>query len=242
MHFVSICSPNYLHDAHMRLALRVGADAICEKPLVINPWNLDALQEIERETGRRVNTVLQLRLHPDLVALKQRLDAARARMHDVDPDLHHRARPLVRRVLEGTRGPLRWGRHEHRHPLLRLAALALRWSERMTVIRRDGGKAEGILELQRAQRSLVPFDRHQRSAVRAGRRGKDDVSFNPGGRRGGRVQRRLRRSAHEGYEHVLAGTASASRRRARRSSWSIAASEPRRRHGSRYASRRSPAR
>jgi UDP-N-acetyl-2-amino-2-deoxyglucuronate dehydrogenase len=80
---VSICSPNYLHDAHIRLALRVGADAICEKPLVINPWNLDALQEIERETSKRVFTVLQLRLHPDLVALKARLEASRATMHDV---------------------------------------------------------------------------------------------------------------------------------------------------------------
>ena len=80
--FVSICSPNYLHDAHIRLALRVGADAICEKPLVINPWNLDALEELERETGRRVNTVLQLRLHPSLIALKQKLAAKSAR-HDV---------------------------------------------------------------------------------------------------------------------------------------------------------------
>src|SRR5438445_7568097 len=71
--YVSICSPNYLHDAHIRLALRVGADAVCEKPLVINPWNLDALQELEQETGRRVHTVLQLRLHPALVALKARL-------------------------------------------------------------------------------------------------------------------------------------------------------------------------
>jgi UDP-N-acetyl-2-amino-2-deoxyglucuronate dehydrogenase len=81
--FVSVCSPNYLHDAHIRLALRVGADAICEKPLVINPWNLDGLQEIEHETGKRVFTVLQLRLHPDLVALKARLDASPATMHDV---------------------------------------------------------------------------------------------------------------------------------------------------------------
>jgi UDP-N-acetyl-2-amino-2-deoxyglucuronate dehydrogenase len=81
--FVSVCSPNYLHDAHIRLALRVGADAICEKPLVINPWNLDGLQEIEHETGKRVFTVLQLRLHPDLVALKARLDASSATMHDV---------------------------------------------------------------------------------------------------------------------------------------------------------------
>jgi UDP-N-acetyl-2-amino-2-deoxyglucuronate dehydrogenase len=81
--FVSVCSPNYLHDAHIRLALRVGANAICEKPLVINPWNLDGLQEIEHETGKRVFTVLQLRLHPDLVALKARLDSNPSKMHDV---------------------------------------------------------------------------------------------------------------------------------------------------------------
>lgn len=74
--YVSICSPNYLHDAHIRQALRVGADVICEKPLVINPWNLDALEELALESGRRVNTVLQLRLHPSLVALKQRLQEA----------------------------------------------------------------------------------------------------------------------------------------------------------------------
>ena len=76
VHYLSICSPNYLHDAHIRMALRSGADAICEKPLVINPWNLDALQKIEEDTGQRVFTVLQLRLHPELVALKARLDAA----------------------------------------------------------------------------------------------------------------------------------------------------------------------
>ena len=75
VHYVSVCSPNYLHDAHIRLALRVGADAICEKPLVINPWNLDALEELQGETRRRVYTVLQLRLHPVLVALKAQLAA-----------------------------------------------------------------------------------------------------------------------------------------------------------------------
>jgi UDP-N-acetyl-2-amino-2-deoxyglucuronate dehydrogenase len=81
---VSICSPNYLHDAHIRLALRAGAHAICEKPIVINPWNLDALQELELETGRRVNTVLQLRLHPQLIALRERLMAeAVPEQHDV---------------------------------------------------------------------------------------------------------------------------------------------------------------
>jgi UDP-N-acetyl-2-amino-2-deoxyglucuronate dehydrogenase len=73
LHYVSICSPNYLHDAHIRLALRVGADAVCEKPLVINPWNLDALQQLEGETGRQVHTILQLRVHPSLVALRERL-------------------------------------------------------------------------------------------------------------------------------------------------------------------------
>ena len=75
--YVSICSPNYLHDSHMRFALRSGADAICEKPLVLNPWNLDALLEIERETGHRVNTILQLRLHPAIVALRQKIQAER---------------------------------------------------------------------------------------------------------------------------------------------------------------------
>jgi len=68
--FVSICSPNYLHDSHIRFALRVGADAICEKPLVLNPWNIDALLDFERDTGKRVFTVLQLRLHPTISALK----------------------------------------------------------------------------------------------------------------------------------------------------------------------------
>lgn len=73
VHYLSICAPNYLHDAHCRAALRVGAHAICEKPLVINPWNLDPLQELEQETGRRIYTVLQLRVHPRLVELRERL-------------------------------------------------------------------------------------------------------------------------------------------------------------------------
>jgi len=83
VHYISVCSPNYLHDAHVRLALRVGADAICEKPLVINPRNLDALEDLERETGRRVFSVLQLRLHPALIALKSDI-AARGGHHLVD--------------------------------------------------------------------------------------------------------------------------------------------------------------
>src|SRR6266508_4468555 len=75
--FVSICSPNHLHDAHVRMALRNEADAICEKPLVISPWNLDALAALEIETSRRVFTVLQLRVHPSLVALRENLLGAR---------------------------------------------------------------------------------------------------------------------------------------------------------------------
>lgn len=73
--YVSICSPNYLHDAHIRYALRYGAEVICEKPLVLNPWNLDALREMERETGRKVWTILQLRHHPEVIALKKKVEA-----------------------------------------------------------------------------------------------------------------------------------------------------------------------
>ncbi len=75
VHYLSICSPNYLHDAHVRLALRVGAHAVCEKPLVISPWNLDQLASLETEYDRRIYTVLQLRLLPQLQALKKELDA-----------------------------------------------------------------------------------------------------------------------------------------------------------------------
>jgi UDP-N-acetyl-2-amino-2-deoxyglucuronate dehydrogenase len=82
--YISVCSPNYLHDAHCRLAMRVGADVICEKPLVINPWNLDSLAEIEAETGRKVNNVLQLRLHPALLKLRETLQADKSgRQYDV---------------------------------------------------------------------------------------------------------------------------------------------------------------
>ena len=84
VHYVSICSPNYLHDAHCRFALRVGADAICEKPLVLNPWNIDALAELEQESGRKINTILQLRVHPALIALREKLRQEKPRdKHEV---------------------------------------------------------------------------------------------------------------------------------------------------------------
>jgi UDP-N-acetyl-2-amino-2-deoxyglucuronate dehydrogenase len=73
IHYTSICSPNYLHDAHVRFSLRIGADAICEKPLVLNPWNLDALAELERESGKRVFNILQLRVHPSIMALREKI-------------------------------------------------------------------------------------------------------------------------------------------------------------------------
>src|SRR5690606_32593066 len=71
--YISICTPNYLHDSHIRFALRHGADAICEKPLVLKPWNVDALAEIEKETGKRIYTILQLRLHPTIIALREKI-------------------------------------------------------------------------------------------------------------------------------------------------------------------------
>jgi UDP-N-acetyl-2-amino-2-deoxyglucuronate dehydrogenase len=83
--YVSICSPNYLHDSHMRFALRSGADAICEKPLVLNPWNIDGLLDIEKDTGRKVNTILQLRVHPSIVALREKVQGQkRDTKHEVD--------------------------------------------------------------------------------------------------------------------------------------------------------------
>lgn len=83
--YVSICTPNYLHDAHIRMALRSGADAICEKPLVLNPWNVDALADIEKESEKKINTILQLRLHPSIIALKQKVDNANHnKKYDID--------------------------------------------------------------------------------------------------------------------------------------------------------------
>lgn len=71
--YVSVCSPNYLHDSHIRFGLRVGANVICEKPVVLNPWNVDALMEMEKETGNQIFTILQLRLHPAIIALKEKI-------------------------------------------------------------------------------------------------------------------------------------------------------------------------
>jgi UDP-N-acetyl-2-amino-2-deoxyglucuronate dehydrogenase len=83
--YVTICSPNYLHDSHIRFALRHKADAICEKPIVLNPWNIDALQEIEKETGKRVYTILQLRLHPKIIELRDKIrNGPKDKIYDID--------------------------------------------------------------------------------------------------------------------------------------------------------------
>jgi UDP-N-acetyl-2-amino-2-deoxyglucuronate dehydrogenase len=87
VHYLTVVSPNYLHDAHCRLGLRLGADVICEKPLVINPWNLDPLMELEEESGRHIYTVLQLRVHPELLKLRDELVKDRARQHQHDVTL-----------------------------------------------------------------------------------------------------------------------------------------------------------
>lgn len=83
--YITICSPNYLHDSHIRFALRSGAHAICEKPLVLNPWNIDGLKEIERDTGQKINTILQLRLHPSIIKLKEKIEnGPQDKKYDVD--------------------------------------------------------------------------------------------------------------------------------------------------------------
>lgn len=83
--YVSICSPNYLHDSHIRIALRNQADAICEKPVVLNPWNLEALGRLEKETGKKIFTIMQLRHHPAILALKKKVEQGPAKkMYDID--------------------------------------------------------------------------------------------------------------------------------------------------------------
>ena len=82
--YVSVCSPNYLHDAHIRFGFRIGADVVCEKPLVLNPWNIEALSEIENETGRKVFNILQLRLHPKIIELREKVQSQTNKIFNID--------------------------------------------------------------------------------------------------------------------------------------------------------------
>jgi UDP-N-acetyl-2-amino-2-deoxyglucuronate dehydrogenase len=152
IHYLAICSPNYLHDAHIRLAFRLGAHALCEKPLVINPWNLDALAELEGETGSRVFTVHQLRLHPSVVALSERLRTeGSSRHHEVEL------------TYVTPRGP--WYRHSWKGAAERSGGLLanigihffdlLLWlfgrTERSQVHLNEASRASGALDLTRAR-------------------------------------------------------------------------------------------
>ncbi|MGK7390837.1 MAG: Gfo/Idh/MocA family protein [Candidatus Cyclobacteriaceae bacterium M2_1C_046] len=82
--YVSICTPNYLHDSHIRFALRHHAHAICEKPLVLNPWNIEALENIEKEYDKKIYNILQLRLHPSIIELKKKVEASGNKVYDID--------------------------------------------------------------------------------------------------------------------------------------------------------------
>lgn len=152
VHFVSICSPNYLHDAHVRLALRVRAHAICEKPLVIKPWNLDPLRELEAETGCRIHTVLQLRLHPAIVELRRKLQ-----------ERPPRTRAEIELTYVTRRGPwyhLSWKGDEEKSGGL-VANIGIHFfdmliwlfgpPERAVVHLRDPRCAAGCLDLERAR-------------------------------------------------------------------------------------------
>ena len=150
VHYVSVCSPNYLHDAHMRLALRVGANVICEKPLVINPWNLDALEELEHETGCRVSTILQLRVHPQLVALRDRLRAESGKRHSVR---------LTYITARGGWYQVSWKGHDDRSGgivtnigihFFDLVVWLFGPVRRSVVHLREAQRAAGVLELERA--------------------------------------------------------------------------------------------
>ena len=152
LHYVTICSPNYLHDSHIRFALRSGAHAVCEKPLVLNPWNLDALEKIEGETGKKVYTLLQLRYQPDLIQLKNQIaGTSPAEKHEVE--------------LTYITGRGKWYRYSWKGDEVKSGGVAtnigihffdlLTWIfggvESAEVHLNDHDKASGYLELERAR-------------------------------------------------------------------------------------------
>ena len=153
--YVSICSPNYMHDAHCRFALRSQADAICEKPLVLNPMEHRRTGEIESDTGRKISTILQLRLHPAIQALKDRDRRSPAKRHRHRLDLYHLARALVSRLVERRRAEVRRHRYQYRRAFLRHARLRF-WSGAANVVHlRERERAAGYL-IAAARDPLVP--------------------------------------------------------------------------------------
>ncbi len=150
-HYITVCSPNYLHDAHCRLGLRLGANVICEKPLVINPWNLEALEELQEETGCTIHTILQLRVHPQLLQLREALQA--------QPNAHHE----VVLTYITSRGP--WYHVSWKGQVEKSGGVAtnigihlfdlLLWlfgpAEDLRVYHADPKRMSGMLELERAR-------------------------------------------------------------------------------------------
>ena len=150
VNYLTVCSPNYLHDAHCRLGLRTGADVICEKPLVINPWNLDALSELEQETGRRIFTVFQLRYHQKLVELQRTL-LQENRKHDVTLTYITARGPWYDVSWKGTEEksggvPTNIGVHFFDMLLWLFGPV-----EAVRVQRRERRRVAGVLELERAR-------------------------------------------------------------------------------------------
>jgi len=151
VNFVSICSPNYLHDAHIRMALRNGADAICEKPIVLNPWNIDGLSAIEAECGRKVHAILQLRHHPAIIALHQKHLALRDQIVDIDVTYITSRGKWYQRSWKGDldkAGGVATNIGVHFFDMLGWIFGALKKS---TVHRRQADCAAGVLELERAR-------------------------------------------------------------------------------------------
>jgi UDP-N-acetyl-2-amino-2-deoxyglucuronate dehydrogenase len=149
--YVSICSPNFLHDAHIRMAMRNGAHAICEKPIVLNPWNVDALTAIEAECGRRVNTILQLRHHPAIIALRDRHVGSGGSAVDVDVTYITSRGKWYHRSWKGNlekSGGIATNIGVHFFDMLGWIFGSMRSS---TVHRRQGDCAAGVLELERAR-------------------------------------------------------------------------------------------
>lgn len=152
INYAAICSPNYLHDSHMRFALRSGADAICEKPLVLNPWNLDSLAEVERDTGKRINTILQLRVHPAIISLRERvLASAKDTRHEIDLTYVTSRGPWYHRSWKGDvskSGGIATNIGVHFFDMLHFVFGALQLNK---VHLSEAGKAGGYLEYERAR-------------------------------------------------------------------------------------------
>ncbi len=207
VHYVSVCSPNYLHDAHMRLALRVGADAICEKPLVINPWNLDGLQELEagdRAAGSTPCCSCGCTRRSSRFASGSR--AQPAKRHDVQLTyLTARGRwyDVSWKGVDERSGGIVTNIGIHFFDLLRVAVRAGAERARSTCARRSA--PAGTLVLANADVRWYPVGRSGRPAVRAGARQADDVPIDHGGRRATRVQRRLHRPPHARLRRDAAG-------------------------------------